>query len=138
MVPKAKTIIERHGFKDPDRKNPKHDEIQIWVYQNYKQIITEVLPQREWPFECAPTLEYPITDDRYIIGFADIFVQGLGVGIEIKTEIPVLGDLIRQIQFYRKYIYASWIVVAPDDRFAKILRHEGIHFYKYKIPGELF
>lgn len=64
----------------------------------------------------------------YIVGFVDVYCKKYAIGIEVKTEIPVIGDLIRQIQFYRKYLTGSWIVVSPDDRNSNILKEQGIHF----------
>lgn len=141
MDPKAKTIIERHGFLDPDRKKPKHDEIQLWVYNNFRQVLKELWPTTA-PFDKSASLnlklEYPVSDNRYVIGFIDIYWPH-AVAVEVKTEIPVIGDLIRQIQFYRNYMGGPcWIVVSPDDRAASILKEQGIYFYKYKSPGELF
>lgn len=46
MEPNAKTIIERHGFKDPDRKNLNHDEIQIWVYKNFSRVTSTLNPRK--------------------------------------------------------------------------------------------
>lgn len=139
MEPKAKTIIERHGFTDPDRKKPKHDEIQIWVYKNIDTVIKTIYPQVDLTDRSTkPTMEFPVMDNRFVIGFVDVYCKDLYLGIEIKTEIPVIGDLIRQIQFYRQYAGGGWIVVSPDDRFASILKDSNIHFFKYKQPEELF
>ena len=38
---KAKTQLEKLGFRDPDRKNSKHDIIQMWVYENIEKVISE-------------------------------------------------------------------------------------------------
>jgi hypothetical protein len=137
MEPRAKTLIERLGFSDPDRKKYKHDEIQIWVYQNFRSIIKMVFPllnvDENEPLEIK--LEHPVSDNGYrnfIVGFVDVYCQKLSIGVEIKSEMPGIGDLIRQIQFYRKYITGSWIVVSPDDRNSDILIAQGIYFFKYR------
>lgn len=44
MEPRAKTLVERLGFLDTDRRKFKHDEIQIWVYKNFRSILKQVLP----------------------------------------------------------------------------------------------
>jgi len=58
------------------------------------------------------------------------------VAIEIKTAIPSLGELVRQIRMYKTYLDAEFLVVCPDDRFAEPLRSQGIGFYKYEIKGQ--
>jgi hypothetical protein len=64
--------------------------------------------------------------------------------VEAKPKIPSLGELIRQIHFSETGdlapfvtraevgdpIWPKWLVVAPDDRFAKTLREQGILFHK--------
>ena len=138
MEPRAKTLIERLGFLDTDRRKFKHDEIQIWVYRNFPSILKQVLPlvQVDDAVPLDLRLEYPIADQtynrNYIVGFVDVYCRRLSVGVEVKTEIPRVGDLIRQIQFYKRYSTMSWIVVSPDDENAEILKEQGIYFYKYK------
>jgi hypothetical protein len=137
MEPRAKTLIERLGFLDYDRKKYSHDEIQIWTYRNFRAIVKNVFPliniDDSKPLDLK--LEYPVTDDsyhkNYIVGFVDVYSTRYNIGVEIKTQIPVMGDLIRQIQFYRKYINGSWIIVSPDDRNSVILKEQGIYFFKY-------
>jgi hypothetical protein len=140
MEPKAKTIIEKHGFLDSDRKSPKHDEIQLWVYKNLRTVIKSVFPEvNAEELDLSKTqLEYAISDRNFIVGFVDICCPYM-VAIEVKTSISSVGDLIRQIQFYRNYLSGPrWIVVSPDDRPAAILKEQGIYFYKYQTPGQLF
>ena len=66
--------------------------------------------------------------------------------VEAKPKIPSLGELIRQIHicdatgdFSRyitrasmlgEYMRPKWLVVAPDDRFAKTIKEQGILFHK--------
>lgn len=137
MEPRARTVIERFGFADYDRKRYSHDEMQIWTYRNFRSIVKSVFPLLEID-EITPLdlkLEYPVTDNgtnkNYIVGFIDVYCRKLSIGVEIKTEIPIVGDLIRQIQFYRKYIGGAWIVVSPDERNVAILKEQGINIYKY-------
>lgn len=163
MKPKAKTMIERLGFNDPDRKNPTHDEIQLEVMRN----IWTYIPDRSYPngnvispetWDIYIKLEKPVIDRNFTIGFIDIYLtlrskekveikdrygpsfrdhDGWEIGIEVKTKIDSIGDLLRQINFYRTYGTCSWIVVSPDDRFADVLRSQSIHFFKYRNPNEL-
>lgn len=54
---KAKSLIEKHGFLDPDKKTTEHDKIQTWVYQNFESILKELfqLPQKSFQLfvECG-------------------------------------------------------------------------------------
>jgi hypothetical protein len=60
--------------------------------------------------------------------------------IEVKTEIPSLGELIRQMRAYQSYNQKSsyYIIVSPDDRHIETLHKQGFYFYKYKDPNQLF
>ena len=61
--------------------------------------------------------------------------------IEIKTKIPDLGSVIRQMrtyQVYQKHYRTQYLVVSPDDRFTEILKEQGFWFYKYNDPTKLF
>jgi len=133
MEPRAKTLIERCGFADYDHKLLTHDEIQIWVYKNFNALVKKCFPDLEVVDKTHVELEYAIFDGKFVIGFIDAFCNQYSIGVEIKTIMPSLGELIRQIHFYSKYKSISkWIVVSPDDRHTLILREHGIHFYKYK------
>jgi len=52
---------------------------------------------------------------------------------EVKSSIPSLGEVIRQIRMYQTYLWGTYVIVSPDDRFADALRAQGIEFYK--CPG---
>lgn len=137
MAPKAKTLIERFGFRDDDRKKPKHDEIQIWVYRNFQHIIRTLFPSLDLN-EVGPLqleLERAVATDRnFVVGFIDVYCRRLALAVEVKTEIKCIGELVRQIQFYRNYLGGvRWIVVSPDDRSSGILREQGIEFYRYSV-----
>lgn len=104
------------------------------------------------------TWEYPITSgkSKYMIGFIDMLVQAWGnyeyhyserdeewsvfsnwqltFCIEIKTKIPSMGELVRQIRTYQTHIpycECRWIVVCPDDCFKEPLASQGITLIKY-------
>lgn len=55
---------------------------------------------------------------------------------EVKTEIPSLGELMRQLQFYRQYLKGDWFVVSPDTRFKETLAEQGIGFVEYRPTNE--
>lgn len=54
------------------------------------------------------------------------------VMFEVKTSIPSLGELLRQLAMYREYYKESdVIVVCPDNRFEKALKSQGVGFIQY-------
>lgn len=164
---KAKTHLQKLGFADNDKKKPTHDIIQTWVYENIETIVAETaMNKRTEPYELTPARwEHQViyrgsNTYKTVVGFVDIYVGVKGifhfkhsngdttyseervkpVFIEVKTEIPSLGELIRQMRAYQAYQdnFASYIIVSPDDRHKKILEEQGFHFYKYKDPSLLF
>jgi hypothetical protein len=129
--------------------------------ENIQQINKCVLPSPNSHIEYF--WEKPIKDKSYIIGFVDMmaivsmpqymYVQSsnmyssytkciptvrtenkkITIFFEVKTAIPSLGELIRQIQMYKSYINVSYnfYVIAPDDKFAPQLKSQNIGFIKY-------
>jgi len=159
---KAKTHLEKLGFMDKDKKSSKHDIIQRWADVNIEKIIAEtVMKKNPHPYIVKKAKwEHQIMfingNYRMLVGYIDLMVQIEGsfyfsdtkkyeecteeVFIEVKTAIPVLGELIRQLRAYQAYQTkrTEYIVVAPDDSHSKTLKEQGIWFYKYKDPTQLF
>lgn len=107
----------------------------------------------------ARKLEVPIMDRNYAVGFIDFwavirkpyaYLSGVeerrafaprwtvatadsDLLFEVKTSIPSLGELIRQVNHYRAYRQPnqSFYVVSPDDRFRPTIEAQGIGFIKY-------
>jgi hypothetical protein len=236
----AKTLIERFGFADPDRKTPLHDQICLWVHQNAAHVMQQALGanskgvQEKMEAECKKIIaigdalgepidakldhfdpsvawEVPI-GGKVPAGFIDlvlrnraviatgvaepIWLTGCGdgwnaayetfdhcqlngidlkkiewhgfesivqrlsrlrnaklydlpdciepehrlavgpwLGVEVKSRIDSIGELLRQIQFYRRFDRGPWCVVSPDTRYAGLLKDQGIAFVPY--PAEL-
>ncbi len=156
---KAKTLLERHGFLDPDKKTPEHDKIQKWVYKNAHKIIDDIfvkgtqtfeIKQNVWEQEIIETTEYYASTKKQVVGFVDLYVQYLKandriepawpeVYFEIKTTIPSVGELLRQLKYYQTFLgKRRFVVVSPDDSCADILQEQGFYFYKYQDPDKLF
>lgn len=98
-----------------------------------------------WEYQIFHETKY----NSQLIGFVDLAfeIQYEGsyernfVYFEIKTAIPSLGELIRQLNTYRTYLreYKNIIVVvSPDDTHKTILEEQNYHLYKYKDPEKLF
>ena len=156
---KTKTLIEKHGFVDTDKKTPEHDKIQKWVYQNAHKVINELFVKGEEPFEIKhniweqeiiETTHYYASKKEQVVGFIDLCVIYLKESnrielkwptayFEIKTNIPSVGDLLRQLKFYNYYLNSkNIVVVSPDESCADLIREQGYHFYKYQDPEKLF
>jgi hypothetical protein len=98
-------------------------------------------------------------DNKFIVGYVDLAVEIVAVfpqielthgpacwsvpgtanpqnpircSFEVKSRIPSLGEVIRQIRTYQAYNFSHWFVVCPDDRFAAALKEQGIQFLKYE------
>jgi hypothetical protein len=51
--------------------------------------------------------------------------------VEVKSKLPTLGELLRQINTYRSAFMGKYVVVAPDDTYGEVLSEQGVHFIKY-------
>lgn len=160
--PKAKTQLQKLGFLDTDKKNSKHDIIQLWVYENAKKVISEtIMAKSKFPVEIEEIRwEHQVMNRngsyKQLVGYIDLMVRfnskfysihskdyvddSRSVFIEVKTSIPNVGALIRQMRAYQSSdTYAEYyLVVAPDDRFKKLLNEQRFWFYKYQDPTLLF
>lgn len=54
--PKAKTMIERAGFRDPDSATPQHDAIVKWIESNIGDVLQSIFPVVPWPRELVAKL----------------------------------------------------------------------------------
>lgn len=100
--------------------------------------------------------EFPIMDRTYVIGFIDMLVTTEFNGwmlqahvpspyvrreknmqqlaFEVKTTIPSLGELLRQINHYRAYfdeVSTEFVVVSPDTRWKEMLERNSVYFLEY-------
>ena len=160
---KAKTHLEKLGFSDSDKKDSKHDVIQKWVQNNIEKIITETfLKDNQHPFiikdvKWEHTVNLINGNFKMLVGFVDVVAHikcknfckysnkfedvDRYAYIEIKTEIPSVGELIRQMRAYQNYTIDDrvfYLIVSPDDRHIETLESQGFYFYKYKDPTQLF
>lgn len=61
------------------------------------------------------------------------YFQVININIEVKSRIKNVGELIRQINYYKEFQNGIYIVVSPDDKFKNILKQERIHHFKYNL-----
>lgn len=123
--------------------------------KTFRPEIISLLDSGQAYLELIKIWEKPITTGKnnYIIGFIDFSVtcvvltskEDLGsrefcfdLGsrefcFEVKSKIPSVGELIRQIHLYREYLPGkSFMIVSPDDRFKSVLESQKIGFIKYE------
>ena len=157
---KANTLIEKHGFVDSDKGSPKHDKIQLWIYDNAAKAIDDLfikgeyefrIKERQWEYKILEKTSSYNAAAKQIVGFIDLYVSYLRscdkiedvwpcVYFEIKVEIPSLGDLFRQLNFYKTYLRPSpkLVIVSPDDKYCNLIKEQGFYFYKYQDKDLLF
>lgn len=159
---KAKTHLEKLGFSEKDKKNSQHDVIQEWTYRNVESILKEtVMKKNPHPFTIEQVKwEHQVMhingNFKMIVGYIDLQAVVDGqfyfpdtkeyenykkpIFIEVKNQIPNLGELIRQMRAYQTYAgyWTEYMIVSPDDRFKSILNEQGFWFHKYKDPTKLF
>lgn len=85
---------------------------------------------------------------KFLIGSIDLKFDcrdfrgfSFNVFVEVKTSIPSVGELLRQLNTYKEFLNSSgnaFIVVAPDNSQERILKEQGYLFYKYEDPTKLF
>ncbi len=141
-----KTHIEKLGFQDQDRTSPVHDKIQMYVFDNIKNILVDIskkgLTEDNIKVESLE-LEKPIINKGYgnsqfIVGFADVYCSArIGPNsydfiIEIKSKIESLGGLLRQISTYKTYSRTNtiFIIVCEDDSLKNVIESQGYKFHK--------
>jgi len=131
-------------------------------YKNIKTVIDQtVMAADETPYQILRTkwehqLIYINRNYKSIVGYIDLLAEIRGefymwdikefqdstwsIFIEVKTKIPNLGELIRQMRAYQAFAdsMTHYVIVSPDDRHSDILRQQGFHFFKYQDPGKLF
>jgi len=105
--------------------------------------------------------EYPIDNHKgFLMGFADLYVEavdydyglagvrddcyhardleivvsptGYELMFEVKTKIPSLGEVLRQVRMYesasRRTYQVKFFIVSPDSRFRSVIEEQGIGF----------
>lgn len=83
-------------------------------------------------------IERPIVDERSAGSVTIAWDSALdgrkpaSILIEAKSSIPILGDLLRQLNLYRTAFFGEIAVVSPDDRYAEKIREQGFHFVKHE------
>lgn len=152
----TRTLAAQLGFQDPDLRTSEHDALMVWLdgmlhNPRFLRDLTQTPQDDATPapelVEC--TWEYAVGDSRWTAGFIDIYAQVdaphapppedgtrywstvYSYAFEVKTTIPSLGELIRQVRFYeakKPSPLPVFYVVSPEHHWATSLRGQGIGF----------
>lgn len=150
MKPKAKSLNEKFGFLDEDLRTDEHDDIIALCIDKQDDLFKQ--SGVEWAKSEMiedVALEYWIRQRGYNgnifpIGAVDImftfkFPSGTvgdtrSLGVEVKTHIRSMGELIRQVNLYSSYErYTKWVVVAPYQKNVSILATAGIKYINAEL-----
>ena len=140
---------QRFLFDDADLTTPQHDQIMLWFDANARRLLAPWIPVEraaDPTFRLVTEWEVPVMNrnNGYVHGFLDmrveVWVADDGDGywnrfhIEVKSTIPSLGELVRQLKLYQQYLGpqpGQFIIVSPDVRYAAKLRELGFGFIEY-------
>lgn len=152
MRPRAKTNLEKMGFVDPDRKESKHDVLQLQILENPEKLIKGITKKelKDLKIESA-ILEVPVlstnsySNSKFIVGYLDCLIvfsfddgkeyrSETTLAIEIKTKVESFGDTLRQINTYKQYSKPRtiFVVASEDDRYKEQFESQNIRFYNFK------
>lgn len=104
-------------------------------YSGYQKSNKNIVGYADLFFEVS----VPMIFKRYELtqgGDTDFEIDGNGqksfrVLVEVKSKLPTLGELMRQIQLYKTVFNGVFVVICPNDEYAEILNEHGIYFIKY-------
>jgi len=149
VKPKAKTQIERMGFKDNDLKTSKHDKIMFWLDNYIRTDFIKVLKETRYPkfmkYYHKPEInighikwEKPIkTESGYNIGFIDLY---LGINLtyyKLKVNKYTRKKTYENDSDYHDYYFE---VKSKLPSIGELIRQ--VNFYKsnlgYKDRGEFY
>lgn len=173
---------KRLGYHRDERnhKTPEHDEMCMFVHDNYQEIVDFVLfgegiisvDDFDEHLYTPPKFEEPVTfqknkyNKEQVIGYIDIstgaWIEDIGsfedyktnpllygkwyynsrdqsvfkpINFEIKPRIDSVGDVIRQIQYYKTYdekSYATqWVIITKTKGLRKYFESQGIVYFEY-------
>jgi hypothetical protein len=75
----------------------------------------------------VPKLGYDAKRDAFTISYEPAKKT---YWFEIKTKIPSLGELFRQLTMYRENLQGPIFVVCPDDKNQPLIEQQGYYFIK--------
>jgi len=136
-------------FEEADLKEPLHDKIMLWLDANAELFLNELVEKyTKMPISGLKATK-KIWEHKIKSGYQNAFIDLVfeyeyihsdgqlrknRLYIEVKSKIPSLGELIRQIHQYQDILNShecKFCVVATEDKYEAILFEQGILYYKY-------
>jgi hypothetical protein len=131
------------GLGDPPENPILKVRKKVWespvVSEQYKSKYTVGFLDMEVEADIASLVVGHLSEDHYdndLIGeslpqwYVSSNDRPLHLCFEVKTELPNLGELFRQIRLYQQYKGGHYVVICPDDSEKDLLREQGVILYK--------
>lgn len=118
LPPKPLSLVAKKILEPVIKRHPEHGRGMPQIL-GYADLVITWNEQHVW---------WSSTDTKW-----NTSVRERPILVEVKTKLPSMGELLRQINLYRE-VYQNVIVIAPNDDYADILLEQHILFIQY--PGE--
>lgn len=100
----------------------------------YADLLIETALPRVFPTYTASSAKLGVDVlDGFELGWSSEGRESPRILVEAKSVLPTVGELMRQVQLYRTAFYGVFVVVSPDDSYAKILSEQGVIFVKSNL-----
>ena len=132
--------LDKFLLENP-RPKPKISQKQLeyvlFSYSGYQNANKKIVGYADLFFEVSVPMIFkkynPAQNDEKSTDFE---IDGNGqksfrVLVEVKSKLPTLGELMRQIQLYKTTFSGAFVVICPNDEYADILKEHGIYFIKH-------
>jgi len=121
------------------------------VGKNFNEFTQATKEKTDW-WNIKKTIEYSLARDKWNIGFIDLLLQvrfqalsstffrnewdieeGENIFVEVKPEIKSIGEVMRQINFYRDYLGkdAKVLLVTKTKGLKEVFESQGVFLYEY-------
>lgn len=145
--PDVKAYDEDHIFTVPEIEFPVSIRKVTWEHpittggqSGYGSTYTVGFVDLRVAVEYSPYLAttFPLRDRPCIPAISLGYQKRAVFYFEVKSAIPSLGELVRQIRYYETYLKedVTFVVTSPDTRWADQLEAQGIRFLAMRKAGE--
>lgn len=135
----------KYWLEEKELKTPEHDKLVIWTFNNVA-LVLEGLGIKDELKGCERELEHAIIKEGYshskycegskdAIGFVDLMVisnSNKHYVFEIKPHITSIGDVMRQINYYRTYLRGKFIIVTKTKGLKELFESQGVFVYEFE------
>lgn len=134
--------------EEKELRTPEHDRLLLHTLGNIENILIELKLLKDKNYIFEKNIEYPLRQG-YNFRFIDLFIKAnlkeLGKEhffyefyIEIKPEIKSIGEVIRQINLYKKLMYEGtpyirdrfFIIITKTKGLKELFKEQNIYIYE--------